>query len=272
MIKLYCIPGGGTPGATFYKWTSKLSKKAEIIVLEYPGRGIRKKEPSFDTVEETAYDMYEKIKSDIKENKYMLLSSCTGSYVEYELYSLIAKNGLPIPERMFVFSSESPHSELYKGRDYISSENKDVLLGNYVSFFKKANILFPEKAAVCYVDALIKIDAAGKSFPERSVLSAYGALDFEQEMMIDFADETVKMLADDWLQARRYTEQNKDRSPVSCPITFVYGTDDTSFNEKNIAEWKNLAAGGFELIQAEGDHEIMINSPIRCMEIVSEYL
>ena len=87
-MKIYCIPGGGTPASVFFQWVPLLKGKATVRTLDYARTFSDQSTPS---VQGIAAKLYEKIQAELDEAEdYMLLSSCTGTLIAYELYQQIA--------------------------------------------------------------------------------------------------------------------------------------------------------------------------------------
>lgn len=267
-MRLYCIPGGGTPAATFYKWTGRLGKDIEINVLEYPGRGMRKQEAKAGSVEDIAADMYRTISSQSEE--YFLLSSCTGAQIVCEICRLISRYNAVQPHGIILFSAEAPDSRLYCSRKYISEENFEVVYKNYRSFFERASFADAAETARQRARELIALNKDTKDpvFPKNSK----GAVSFEQEMMLDFADKTVAMLNEDWTLAAEYSAKIKADVKLESPLTLIYGTEDDSLNDENIRAWNSFAGNGFELIRTQGGHEIILDDMENCIALVRQII
>ena len=94
-MKIYCIPGGGTPASVFFQWVPLLKGKATVRTLDYARTFSDQSTPS---VQGIAAKLYEKIQAELDEAEdYMLLSSCTGTLIAYELYQQIAAHQKRLP-------------------------------------------------------------------------------------------------------------------------------------------------------------------------------
>ena len=264
-MNIYCIPGGGTPASVFFKWKPTFKNIAEIKTLDYS----RDESKSPLTAESIAAVFFEKIKDEIKNcGGYILVSSCTGTLIEYELYKLISSAGLPLPKEMLIFSAFSPDSGFYKNTEYISPENREYIKDIYSALFKGELFDSPEKAAVLCTDFLIEnsMSTGVLTLPDKSVISENCT--YEQEIMLGFANNTIKLLSTDWKISQRYNSSEHEKAPINCPVTVVHGTEDKLVPKEASEKWKEFAGSSFRFIEIKGDHNIITNNTQFCTELV----
>lgn len=95
MIKLFCIPGGAASATAYLPWTKVLDRSIRLCLLEVPGRRLRRNEKSLETMDAVADDLFENLKSQLKEDDdYMILGYCFGAVAGYELYRRILSSGM----------------------------------------------------------------------------------------------------------------------------------------------------------------------------------
>lgn len=106
-LRLFCFPyaGGGAP--VFREW-SGLLPNAEIIALQYPGRGARMMEPPMQSLPELAAGIYEAILPHLNK-PFAFFGHSLGSLVAFEVARLLRKNGHPLPRHLFVSARKAPH-------------------------------------------------------------------------------------------------------------------------------------------------------------------
>ena len=271
MIKLFCVPTGGTPSTAFYKWMGGLNSDISLELLEYPARGMRSKEDALDTIEELADDLYSKCKEKISSCEYMLLSSCIGTIVEYEIYRRIVKNQDRPPKKLFVFSADSPTGESYRESQYISDKNREVLCSTCESLFHSKIFNNPKKFSKDYVNKIIELNQSSDTFiqPVMEEIFISEEQSFEKKMAVDFTNKTLMMLSDDWKMAKKYSDENKEKLDIECPLTVVYGKNDRLLQKNRVENWKNFAKGPYEFIETEGGHNLTIENVEFCTRLMN---
>lgn len=271
MIKLFCIPTGGTPSTAFYRWINELNPDISLELLEYPARGMRSKEIPLETIEELADDLYSKCKEKINSCEYMLLSSCIGTIVEYEIYRRIVKNQDRLPSRIFVFSADSPTGESYKESSYISDKNREVLYSTCEPLFHSKIFNNPQKFNKDYVNKIIELNQSSNAFIQPTMEDIFidEEQTFEKKMAVDFANKTLMMLSDDWGMARKYSYKNKEKLDIKCPLTVVYGKNDKLLQRDMVENWKDFAKGSYQFIETEGGHNLTIENIKFCTKLIN---
>ena len=108
-LKLYFIPHAG--GSAMGYMTIKRfldTEYIEPIPLEPAGRGKRMKEPLFHDVKESAFDLFEQIKKDVKENEYAFFGHSLGALLAFELAHILQQEGYPAPSHIFFSGRVQP--------------------------------------------------------------------------------------------------------------------------------------------------------------------
>lgn len=91
----------------------------DVIAIEYPGHGLRSKEPLCENMHELAEDMVSmmKLKGDL-DRPYSLLGYSMGTIVALAVYELLAKRGYRKPQNMFLAAHfPSSNSEYLRFKD-----------------------------------------------------------------------------------------------------------------------------------------------------------
>ena len=271
MIKLFCIPTGGTPSTAFYKWMGSLNSDISLELLEYPARGMRSKEAALETIEELADDLYSKCKEKMNSCEYMLLSSCIGTIVEYEIYRRIVKNKDRPPKKLFAFSADSPTGESYRESQYISDKNREVLYSTCEPLFHSKVFNNSKKFSESYVDKMIELNRSSDTFiqPIMEEIFIDEEQTFEKKMIVDFANKTLMMLSDDWKMAKKYSYEDKEKLDIECPLTVVYGKNDRLLQKNMVENWKNFAKSSYQFIETEGGHNLTIENVEFCTKLIN---
>lgn len=96
-MKVFCLPSAGTSASSFNQYGSGLNRDIELIPIDYPGHGLRIKEPLIQDMELLVQFVIDEIQTRIcKGEKFIMLGHSLGAMVCYELARYIAE-GKDIP-------------------------------------------------------------------------------------------------------------------------------------------------------------------------------
>lgn len=270
MTKLYCIPGGGTPASVFFKWKPIFKDIADIKTLDY--KRDDKANPPL-TAESIAETFFEKIKDEIIDcESYAFVSSCTGSLIEYELYKKIKSSDLHLPNNIIIFSAFAPNSEFYSQNKYICKQNREYLKDIYLALFSKEIFETPEKSAEKCADFLIETNTNGADIvvPDKNIIGP--DCTYEQELMLDFANSTIKLLKVDWQISAQYSATKHQYCPINCNLNIIHGSKDKLVPKVESEKWQDFAENKFCFTEVDGDHNIITNNTSVCTEIINKIL
>lgn len=109
-MKLFCFPYAGG-NADFYKdikeYIEGKDARIEVIALEYPGHGSRRKEGLFSDFDDLSSDVIEQIAMKLGDDDYALMGYSMGSIVASEAVRKILQGGLlSKPKKIFIAAHE----------------------------------------------------------------------------------------------------------------------------------------------------------------------
>ncbi len=107
-VKLFCLPYSGASAQFYLQWTQFLEKNIELIPVELPGRGKRKKEALLTNFQLLVEDVFNNIQDNL-ENDYALLGHSMGSLIVFELTQRIISNNKRKPLHLFLSGCCPPH-------------------------------------------------------------------------------------------------------------------------------------------------------------------
>lgn len=123
-MKIITFPYAFGNSNIYYELTENLKNSVEFINTDYPGHGKRFCEDLRFTIHDIVYDMFDKLKNVfVSDEKYCFLGYSMGGIVAYELCQRIAKEGLKLPEHIFILGT-SALSHKYRNEGF---ENYDIL-------------------------------------------------------------------------------------------------------------------------------------------------
>lgn len=104
--KILFFPYAGGSVYNFAKWKNRLQEHFDVMLMEYPGRGVRVNEPFHSTVEELVSSVIEEVKDEVSKGEYYLFGHSMGAVVAYEFMIQMKKRNLPMPKKAFLSGRE----------------------------------------------------------------------------------------------------------------------------------------------------------------------
>lgn len=267
-MKIFCIPGGGTPSSVFFRWKAMLRKNAEVIILDYPERDILKKNHQFGTVSEISEYLFHKIQNQLADDRSIFLSSCTGCMIAYELYRLAEKNHCRLPEKILAFSAFAPDTLYYAKQTWLREENRSHIYSIYHTLFSSEIFSQPEQCAEICSDFLIQHSEL--QFPEIKLLPETET--YEKKSMLDFANQTVSMILYDWKIAEEYAHHHTEFTPVQADVYAIRGKNDTVVSEQDTCKWKYFTNQKFEYKILDGSHNLITSNADACIALTKSLI
>ena len=80
------------------------------------------------------------------------------------------------------------------------------------------------------------------------------------------------MLTFDWYIASAYAFDADANRSIASKLVVLHGTEDALVSTADAKAWESLAAGGMQLIEIPGDHNIITNQTHACMEQILKLL
>lgn len=108
-MNLFCFAYAGGSSIAFSKWKRYAGPSIHVVPVEMPGRGVRFAEELCDNMDDLIDDLFNKIKGELVKESYILYGHSMGSWIVYFLVSRIMKEGLRLPQGVFVSGKEAPH-------------------------------------------------------------------------------------------------------------------------------------------------------------------
>ena len=133
-VRLFCFPFAGGTASFFDQLDPYLPPEMELVKLEYPGHGSRRKEPLCRGFEELAEEMYGIIQEyNADGGRYALLGYSMGTIAAVEVLGKILGERKPVlPEHVFLAAHE-PHTKR-ELESFRSGEMDDRVRERTISF------------------------------------------------------------------------------------------------------------------------------------------
>lgn len=104
--RVFCIPYAGT-GASLYRNWPRHHAGVELLPIELPGRETRWAEPAPTTFQDLAAQMIAALIGSL-DVPFAFFGHCWSALVGYEVAIQLAREGMPVPDRLFVSSQVAP--------------------------------------------------------------------------------------------------------------------------------------------------------------------
>lgn len=124
-IKIFALPYAAGSAGIYFNMKKYLCNIVDLVPIELPGHGSKYVQPLCHTIQEMAQAVFEEIKDKLDE-PYCLLGYSMGSLVEYELYNIIRREGLRLPEQLFLFAADAPYVPR-REKGYATMSDKEVV-------------------------------------------------------------------------------------------------------------------------------------------------
>ena len=124
-IQMFCLPYAGGSASVYNDWKKTLSGDFDVIPMEYAGHGNRFCDDFFESIEEAACDIGDKIMKQAK-GDYIIYGHSMGCLVALELAYYFKKNNFNMPKAIIVAATRPPHL-MYRDKD-LGSLSKDDLM------------------------------------------------------------------------------------------------------------------------------------------------
>ncbi|MCH5199502.1 MAG: thioesterase [Oscillospiraceae bacterium] len=106
-MQLFCFTYAGGTAAFFNELGKALEGKTELVKLEYPGHGTRRKEKFCETYQELSRDLYAQMREKYSGGEYALLGYSMGCVAALEVLRYVTKTKeLPAPKYIFMASHQ----------------------------------------------------------------------------------------------------------------------------------------------------------------------
>ncbi|SES70403.1 thioesterase II family protein [[Clostridium] polysaccharolyticum] len=103
MTKLFLFPYAGSLGLGYSQWVKKLKNNYDIVRIVYTDLKEDRRNYRCSSWDELVDLVYKKVANSITDDDYIFFGHSMGSRMEYELYSRLYQNNLPLPKRI-IFS------------------------------------------------------------------------------------------------------------------------------------------------------------------------
>lgn len=280
MIKLFCIPGGAASATAYLPWTKLLDRDIRLCLLEVPGRGLRRNEESLKTMDAVADDLFNNLKSQLKEDdEYMILGYCFGAVAGYELYRRIEASGIKLPFRAYFCASDPPDGNTYKTSIFSDRNREEELQETLKRYFHPALFRNEEEldsfvqkyTSLCYRN----YETFGKVI---SIKPTELFADYEEHKdeyydrckALDFANHTMDLLDIDQKIVQTYQNGENEYFKIQTPVTVFAGNRDTMTTLDAVKGWERVSGDKFDLRVIDGGHLILIDGYQNCIPIINE--
>ncbi|MCZ4095976.1 thioesterase II family protein [Streptomyces sp. H39-C1] len=105
--RLVCFPHAGGSASFYFPVSQALAPDIDVLVVQYPGRQDRRKEPLIDTIAELADRVFEDLR-EFADEPLTFFGHSMGATVAFEVARRMADAGLPAPARLIASARRAP--------------------------------------------------------------------------------------------------------------------------------------------------------------------
>jgi pyochelin biosynthetic protein PchC len=106
--KVICLPHAGCGAAAFKTLSSAFFHDRDMVVVQYPGRETRMRDPFFADMQELVDEIMLGLEPHLND-PYVLFGHSMGAKVAYEVVLRLQTQNKPLPQKMAVSCSPAPH-------------------------------------------------------------------------------------------------------------------------------------------------------------------
>jgi len=122
-INLFCFPFAGGSKYSYNNLSRAAGKHLRLIPMDYPGRGVRFKEPLLTVMEEIADDCFDRIKDNL-DHPYAIYGHSMGTLVSYLVTRRIVQEGGRLPLHLFLSGRGGPSDPPLETDRYLLPKDK----------------------------------------------------------------------------------------------------------------------------------------------------
>jgi medium-chain acyl-[acyl-carrier-protein] hydrolase len=103
-LRLFCFPYAGANATVYRSWAEKLPASVEVVAIQLPGRGKRRREPPLTSLSK----LVELLGSVPLKEPFAFFGHSMGALVAFELARLLRREGRALPLHLFVSGRSAP--------------------------------------------------------------------------------------------------------------------------------------------------------------------
>jgi surfactin synthase thioesterase subunit len=109
-LRLFCLPYAGGDSSIFKGWSEVLPDYIELVAIQLPGRSVRIKESSLESMQAMVDGIYHAILP-LLDRPYLILGHSLGARVAFELIHRLNQSQFILPRHFIASGSRAPHIE-----------------------------------------------------------------------------------------------------------------------------------------------------------------
>jgi len=107
-IRLFCLPFAGGGASAYRQWSKHFGSEIEVCPIQLPGRENRFSEPAITNAQQLAQQLANQLQ--MYANKpFAIYGHSMGALLTFELTRVLQRQGLPMPEALFLGAHRAPH-------------------------------------------------------------------------------------------------------------------------------------------------------------------
>lgn len=226
VVRVFAFHGSGGNALSYNRWSG--NDKIEICAIEIPGHGTRKSEPVYESLRTLVKKIGEELSSNIKPTDTIVyIGFSFGAFLAYEVCCYLKKYHHIDCYHFFPISRAPPHWF------WMDDELRDNIKQNWDDY------------------EIVEYMANTWNLPRLNKILAFSEPD-----RTEMSKSVAKLHRADMLMGGENIEQPED---MNCPITAIYGFDDTAYPQYQVEMWKEYSSK-FEIFGVKSNHENTLNT------------
>jgi surfactin synthase thioesterase subunit len=122
-LRLFCFPYAGGSAASFARWQEQIGNTIDVCALNPPGRGARFGETPYRSMPDLITEIA-RIIAGQDDLPFAFFGHSLGGIVAFEVASYCSRNGLPMPNRLFVSGCDAPQVRRSSRKLHLSTDEE----------------------------------------------------------------------------------------------------------------------------------------------------
>lgn len=226
VVRVFAFHGSGGNALSYNRWSG--NDKIEICAIEIPGHGTRKSEPIYTSLHELVKKIGEELASNIKPTDCIVyIGFSFGAFLAYEVSCYLKKYHHIDCYHFFPISRAPPHWF------WMDDELRENIQQNWSDY------------------DIVEYMANTWNLPRLNKI-----LSFSEPDRTQMSESVAKLHRADMLMGGENIDHAED---MNCPITAIYGFDDTAYPQYQVEMWKDYSHN-FEIFGVKSNHENTLNT------------
>ncbi len=123
-LRLFCFPFAGGTASALHRWAELLGPSVEVLVVQYPGRETRFREPPLKRIS-TLVEALGPVMLPLLDRPFAFFGYSMGTFISLSLAHWLRRSGAPVPRGMVMAAGTPP--KVYRPRGFYSLPDEELI-------------------------------------------------------------------------------------------------------------------------------------------------